>query len=193
MVQASSESDRDEAERALASTLKRNESAGVKGILEAYQTQTTPEIRASLLQTLGDVGDREGLGVLLKALGDEKAEVRRASILALSAWPDSSPAAELLAFAIGPGGDSQQILALRGFIKLITVPSERPAALSVRMLKGAMSVAKQPEEKKSILGALPQFACEEALALASSLTGDSTVSKEADTAVRRIKNALEEK
>jgi HEAT repeat protein len=193
LVQAKSETDRDEAERALASTLKRNENMGVKGILEAYQNQTNPEIRASLLQVLGDVGDQGGLGALHKALGDENAEVRRAAILALSVWPDSSPASELLAFAKGPGGDSQQILALRGFIKLVTLPSERPVVLSVRLLKEAMVIAKQPEEKKAVLGALPQYACDEGLALASSYINDAAAAKEADTAVRRINNALDRK
>jgi HEAT repeat protein len=189
LVTAKSSSDRDEAERALALTLKRNENAGIGGVLNAYRATSESEVRASLLQTLGDVG-QDGMSTLKAALKDSNADVARAAIRALSSWPDAAPADDLLGVAKDSANDTHQILALRGYIKLITLPSSRSAVLTVAMLKEAMSAAKQPEEKKAILGALPQFSCPEALKLAEAAVENAAVAQEAKIAVERIKNSL---
>jgi HEAT repeat protein len=191
LVNAKSESDRDEVERALTATIKRGENAGASEVLKAYQSASQEEVKASLLQTMGDVGDSQYLTVLKRSLGDTNPQVRRAAILALSIWQDASPADELLGVAINSQEESHKVLALRGYIKLITLPSNRSAAASVALLKDALTVAKGANEKKTVLGALPQYACPEALALAQSVLKDNILAKEAEIAVKRIQEAPE--
>jgi hypothetical protein len=62
---------------------------------------------------------------------------------------------------------------------------------AVRSLKEALALSSRPEEKIMILGALPQFACKDALKLAESLLQEDNVKAEAELAVDKIKKRLE--
>ncbi len=190
LINAKSDSDRDELERTLAATIKRGENAGGAEVLKAFQSNSQEEAKASLLQTMGDVGDPQYLSALKRSLNDSNAGVRRAAILALSVWPDASPADDLLGVAKKSTEDTHQVLALRGYIKLVALPSNRSEAATVALLKDALKISKQAPEKKAVLGALPEFACPEAMELAKSALQDNAVANEADIAVKRIQNAL---
>jgi hypothetical protein len=61
----------------------------------------------------------------------------------------------------------------------------------VASLKTALNLASRPEEIKLVLGALPDFACPEALALAESLQNTEGVQEEAQSAVTAIKEKLD--
>ena len=61
----------------------------------------------------------------------------------------------------------------------------------MRTLKTALDLASRPDEKKLVLGALPDFACPEALALAESLLTVEGVREEAQAAVTKIKEVLQ--
>ncbi len=191
LLNAKSDSDRDEMERTLAATIKRGENAGGAEVLKAFQSAPTEESKASMLQTMGDVGDPQYLPALKRSLSDSNAGVRRAAILALSVWPDASPADDLLGVAKKSTEDTHQVLALRGYIKLVVLPSNRSEAATVALLKDAMKIAKQATEKKAVLGALPEFVCPEAMELAKSALKEGAVASEADIAVKRIQSALE--
>jgi hypothetical protein len=82
------------------------------------------------------------------------------------------------------------VLALRGFIRLTSLPSDRTPDESTRLLADALSLAKQANEKKLVLGALPRYACPAALKLAEGLTGDADVAAEAKAAATRLAQAL---
>ena len=58
-------------------------------------------------------------------------------------------------------------------------------------LKEALTLARRHEEKKIILGTLPQFSCKDALKLAESLLQEEGVKAEARLAVDQIKEKLE--
>jgi hypothetical protein len=103
------------------------------------------------------------------------------------------PAEELLATAREESSPTHQILALRGYIKLVSLPEKRPEPETIRRLNEAMNLAKRPEEKRMILAALPQFPCPEAVQLAESAGGDNALSNEAKLAVTRVKEALARK
>ena len=117
----------------------------------------------------------------------------RSAILALAEWPSSQPADELLIISREDSTPTYQILALRGYIKLVSLPGTRTEAETIKLLDEAMSLAKRPEEKRMILAALPQFPCPEALRLAESAASDNVLSKEAKLAATRVKEALARK
>jgi hypothetical protein len=60
-------------------------------------------------------------------------------------------------------------------------------------LKKALKISTRPEEKKLILGELPNFPCNESLSLAESLLSDEDVKEEAKIVVEQIKDKLNEK
>ena len=60
----------------------------------------------------------------------------------------------------------------------------------MKLLADAMSLARQPEEKRAVLALLPRYPVEESLALASASLNDSQVGAEAKSAVARLERTL---
>ena len=159
-------------------------------MLRAYDSASAGEVRASILQVLGQVGRSDGLPLLRSTLESPQAELKRAAILALTDWPDASPAGDLLKLAQSESSAALQVLALRGFIQLATAPSQRSPQEVATMLGQAMAAAKRPDEKKSVLATLPRFACKESLALAEAALADPAVAAEAKMAVERLRRSV---
>ena len=101
-----------------------------------------------------------------------------------------APLADLLPIAKSGSSPALQILALRGYLKLLALPSQRPDTDSARLLGEAMRLASQPAEKITVLSLLQAFPCKESLQLAEASVGDEAVATEAKAAVDRINRAL---
>jgi hypothetical protein len=83
------------------------------------------------------------------------------------------------------------VLALRGALQLIRLPAAgRPVGETVRLLAAAMGLAKQADEKRTVLGLLQRYPSKEALDLATAYVNDSEVSAEAKAAVTRLERAV---
>jgi hypothetical protein len=190
MLAAQGASERREAGRTLAVVLKKTERPPLSGVIAAYRAADAVPMRALLLEVMGQVASEEALPVLRSGLQEGEREVSRAAILALSDWPTAAPMADLLAVARRDANTASQVLALRGYIKLISAPSDRPVSESARLLNEAMGLAKQPEEKKSVLALLPSYACQEAMQIAEAALNDAAVANEAKAAMERIGRAL---
>jgi len=190
LIKAQYKSERKAAEKTIVSILKKTENAGLGQVLAAATKITEVKVRCSLLGILGKIGDARALPELRKALADSNGDVKRAAILALSEWPDSALAAELLSVAKADAVVVRQVLALQGYIKLVSLPTKRSASQTVKLLQDGMAVAKRPEEKKAILAVLPRFSCTEALKMAQNYETDSALTAEAKLAVEKIKKAL---
>jgi len=183
--------DRVEAAKSLGTVVRRSDPSGVQDVLAAYTPSAAPEARAALLQVLGRSGSPQALTVLRDALRDQDPAAKRAAILALTEWPDAAPVQDLLAASRAAANPAQQVLAVRGAIQLVGIPAPaRPPRESVKMLSEAMALARQPEEKRSILALLPRYPVPEALDLARTLTTDSDVSAEAKVAVARLERTV---
>jgi HEAT repeat protein len=188
---ANTAADRVELERTLASTLKRYEEPGVGPVVDAFRSARDSQLRASLLLVLGSVGNPAGLKTLKEALKEKEPDVARAAILGLTEWPSAEPMPDLLQTARQTSNPSHQVLAVRGYIKLASLSSRRPAKETVALLAEALPLARQPEEKKAILGLLPRYSCPEALDLASTLADEEAVAEEARQAMERIRISLD--
>jgi hypothetical protein len=136
-LNAGSESDRRDAERALSSAVRRSPPSVSSDVAGAYKSASNTAVRASLLQVMGQAGTKEVMPVVLAALGDSNPELVRAAILALTEWPDEQPLRELLAFAGKTATPAHQVLSLRGALKLMELPTNRSNAESVTLLSAA--------------------------------------------------------
>ncbi len=191
LLETEGAADRREAGRTLAGVLKRSANPSVDGLIAAYGSATAPGVKASLLEVMGQIASPQSLPTVVSALKESDREVNRAALLALTDWPTPAPMPELLAVAKSADANpTSQVLALRGYIKLATIPNARPNPETARFLAEAMSLAKQPEEKRAILAALPGCPSQEALALAEASLSDPAVGKEAKAASDRIRRAL---
>jgi HEAT repeat protein/type 1 glutamine amidotransferase len=193
LLAAPSQADRRELERVLAAALRRSPPARTSEVVAAYEKAPSPEIRLSLLQAMGQAGAKEALPVLKAATRDANPELGRAAILGLSEWPDDAPMRDLLSLAGETSNPAHQILALRGFLALLGQPSAYPPAEAVAMLGTAMKLARQPPEKKAVLGLLPRYPTPDALAIAQAALADPDVAEEAKMAAQRITRALQPK
>jgi HEAT repeat protein len=190
LLKAEDESGRRDAGRALASALKRSGRPQIGGTVAAYQSAENVAVRAALLEVMGQVSADETLPVLRSSLRDSQPEIARAAILALSEWHTPAPLADLLDLARRSPNPAHQVLALRGYVKLIAAPANRSMAETVNLLAEAMRLARQPEEKRAILSSLSNYATRESLRIADEAAADSAVAREAKAAAARIRLSL---
>jgi HEAT repeat protein len=183
--------DRTEAVHSLAAVLRRSDPSRIEPVRTAYSSASDMETRTALMQVMGQSGNAQALPILRIALKDPSADVRRAAILALSGWPDTTPLPDLFETARAASDPAQQALAFRGAVQLIGLPSPaRPQRDTAKLLVEAMSLAKQADEKRLVLAMLPKYPVRESLDLATSLANDSEVGAEAKAAVSRLERTV---
>jgi HEAT repeat protein len=190
LLQTTNENERREFERTVASALRRSPDAQINDVISAYGTAAVPGLRISLLNVLSTVGNSAALGAVRQALQDPNAEIQRAALNALAAWPTPEPMDDLLALTRSAGDPARQILALRGYIKLIQLPSSRTPAATARLLKTAMAAATRADEKRSVLAIAQRLVCPESLELAQASVKDPQVAAEAQLAVTTLERGL---
>jgi len=187
--EAKTGSERTDIEAALVATLKRYDMAGIQNVTSAVGATNNVDTKASLLIVTGRAGDPSGLSLLRAALKDDEPAIQRAAILGLTEWPTPEPLPDLLNTAKTSAVRSHQILALRGYFRLVGLRSQRSRAESVQLIEEGLKLAQQDDEKKAVLSMLPRFASPEALKLAESLK-EGPLAEEAQLAIERIKKSM---
>jgi HEAT repeat protein len=178
---------RREAAMTLASVIRRARKPAIGPVLTACQSAADKPIKLTLMDVMGQVSADEALPMLRASLKGPDPEIVRAAILALTAWQTPAPLPDLLAAAKSQSNATLQILALRGYIKVVGAPSERPADETVTLIKQVWPLAKLQAEKRSLLALLPLYPTPEALRLADAAVADPAVSREAKTAAETIR------
>jgi type 1 glutamine amidotransferase/HEAT repeat protein len=147
--------------------------------------------RCLLYRTLGNIGDDSSLALLRAALKAGNPDIEDAAVRALAEWPKATPREDCLAIARTSTNLTHQVLALRGYVRMVSLEKYQSPQTAVQSLKTALDMATRPDEIKLVLGALEDFASPEALALAESLLTTEGVQAEAQAAVDKIKGKLE--
>jgi len=189
LLSAKSAGDRLALERALVSTIGRADAVDATALLKGL-AQANNETKANLMAVLPVIGTDEALAAVRTLLKSQDVTLRKNAIRILSKWPNGTPLEDLLDVATNESDPVQQILALRGYIQLLSVPANRSAVKTIECLTQALVVAKRTDEKQLILAALSKYPCDEALALARRLQQDPALSREADMAITKLKQLL---
>lgn len=189
LTKTTSETERREIERTTSSAIRRSPQLSADAVLAAYQKATDSGARISLLTVMSSAGIPAALPVVRRALEESDQELRRAALNALSNWPTPEPLDDLLALTKSDD-EARRVLALRGYIKLIQVPSSRTPAETAQLLQTAFSAATQPAEKRTVLSIAQKLVCPESLELARAALKDSAVQAEAQLAVSTLERAL---
>jgi hypothetical protein len=192
LIKAKSSSDRTEAVKTIAAVAHRIEDGNSQAasVLAALPSVKETVARCSLLDVLGRIGDNNALPVLIAALKDENVEIQTAAIRALADWPTPEPLDELMKIAADSGNKVHRILALRGFVRLLGLASDRPADKTIEMYRKAMILAPDAVEKKKVLSGLADTKSLAALQMAAGYLGDETLSVEAGAAVINIAGGI---
>jgi type 1 glutamine amidotransferase/HEAT repeat protein len=144
------------------------------------------DAKCALLGVLGGIGDINGLKHLREGLVDENTKVQTAAIKAVSDWPDCEPASDLLRAAEWAKETTNQILALRGFVRLTSLPKGPSTKQMLPMYKRAMALAQDANQKKIVLSGLANIKSFEALSIAGSFLDEAGLQAEAQAAVVKI-------
>ena len=192
LINAKSSTDRTEAQKTIAAVAhriadKNRQAASVLAVLPSVKETVA---QCSLLNVLGRIGDNSALPVLTAALKDENVDIQTAAIRALADWPTPEPVAELLKVAESSGNKVHRILALRGFVRLLGLASDRPAGETIEMYRKAMSLAPDAGEKKKVLSGLANTKSLAAMQMAAGYLEDETLSVEAGAAVINIAGGI---
>jgi len=192
LINAKSSTDRTEAVKTIATIAHRIEDKNrqAASVLAALPSVIETAARCSLLDVLGRIGDNSALPVLTAVLNDENVEVQTAAIRALADWPTSEPVEDMLKVAEGSDNKVHRILALRGFVHLLGLASDRPEGETIEMYKKAMSLAPNAVEKKKVLSGLAGTQSLAAMQMAAGYLDDEALSVEAGAAVVNIAGGI---
>lgn len=189
LLSAKSEADRVAIERAMIAVVARLEKPDASAVI-AGLGKADDAVKPRFLAVLPHLGGEKAIQAVRGELDSKDTEAARSAIRALGDWPDPMPLQDLLNIARSDGDATKQVLALRGYIKLIALPANRSAAETVKLLADAMSAAKQSQEKKTVLAVLTKYPCDQALNLAEDSQKDPDLAAEAELASKKIREAL---
>ena len=107
--------------------------------------------RCLLIPVIGRIGGKEALEAVHAALASGNPVIHEAGVRGLCNWPDAGAAAELWQLADNADNAAHRIWALRGYIRVVTLPSDRSPQESLIMLKRAMRMATRNKERNLVL------------------------------------------
>ena len=102
------------------------------------------------LPLLGRLGGTRVLEMIDSSLANRNPEVKAAAVRALCNWPSAEVADRLWTIANGDDKEFRR-WALRAYVRVVTLKSDRPAAQTLLMLQNAMKLAKSPEDQQWVL------------------------------------------
>lgn len=155
-------------------------------VLALLDRANDPTVRGAVLRVLGRLGSDKALPILLEETRSSDPGLRTEAVRALADWPSPAPMQDLWQVVTVTPDLTRHVLALRGYIQMVVMPSDVPAAQKAERLGQAMAAARRTDEKRLVLSVLPQCACVEALALAESALADPALKAEAGTALAGI-------
>jgi HEAT repeat protein len=145
-------SHRDEVEKTiLLVTQKLPEGADRSALVRAALKDSDRSQVPTYLPLLGRLGGKSSLQLIQSALGNEDPLVREAAVRALCNWPTADVAPQLWEIAGGDVNDKYRRWALRAYIRVTTLASDRSDAETLAMLKNAMQLAQRVEDQQLIL------------------------------------------
>ncbi|MFH1747650.1 MAG: HEAT repeat domain-containing protein [Planctomycetota bacterium] len=151
---------------------------------------TAGAARVALIRVLGRIQGSAALVAIRAAVRDTDEQVVDAAVRALADWREPVVLEDLLSIAGGDGSQVHQVLALRGYVRLLRVPEQRPTSETLALLQGAMKLAERPEEQRLVLGALGELPEPEALHMALAYLDDPELKNEAAVAAVAVARAL---
>jgi len=187
MLKSQGDSERREAERTV-ETVADTFPKGLRAmpILDKLAWADDVDAACTLLRILGRTGGDGGLEMLRGTLGEDDPEIVDAAVRGLAEWPDDEPMDDLLQIVKTSDNKTHKVLALRGYIRMIGLDSERTDREAIEMYRLAMSNADDTDAKKTVLSCLATVNSLEALNFAAEYLRDDALGREAAASTIRI-------
>jgi HEAT repeat protein len=183
------ESEREQVGRTMSAIGERlsDKAALCEPVLQAL-TKADEPAKICLLTVLTSLGGERALQAVRASLAGS-GEVRKTAVRALADWPDAGPMADLLEVAKSDPDKSSQILALRGYIRMIGLRGSQ-ATTKLQAYSQAMDLAGRPDEKRLVLAGLADVPGVDALRMAEAYLDNAELKREAFLAYEKIAESL---
>ena len=143
-----------------------------------------------LLAALRVLSTDGALEAVRERLQSAKRSTAMAALGALAQWKNAAPIDDLRAVVKSKSPKPMRTLALEGYVRLLYLPSERPAMETARYLDSAVGFTSTPDLKRRIVARLAQFPCKESLEFAEKYARDDELAETAKKAAESIRGAL---
>ena len=147
---------RDFVERAIAFICEKNPKAPDRatillGFVDTHPDKDQAAFQAAVLPLLGRLGTDAVYAKIQPLLDSPRPEVSAAAVRALCNWPTAEHEAALWELAANSDSKAYRSQALRAYIRVVTLPSDRPEAETLAMLQKAMKLADSNDNKNLAL------------------------------------------
>ena len=177
-----------EAEKAIVAIARRSGKTkeSTKLILRKLETAEDIQVRCSLLQVLGDMGDNAALEGLRSGLRDDDPAVREVAVRSLANWPGTEPLDDLLEVSEKSGDHLHRTLALRGYIDMVDKTARYSSDEKIKMYLFAMELSEQIAEQKKVLAAAAKIPTWNAFQMVETHLSNPSLKEEAAMAACKI-------
>ena len=179
------------AERAVVTVARNVADAGrrTEALMAGY-LKATGGAKASLLRILGKFGGPKALEAARAALKSSDPALRDAALRALADWPDPSPADDLFEIAKTATSPVQRVIALRGCVRMLAMPSTTPIGEILARYDQLMKLTNRPEDKKLIVASMAELRHPAVLKALEPYTRDPALAAEAKAAIKKVIEAM---
>jgi HEAT repeat protein len=158
-------------------------------VIAACEGASVPA-KASLMRILGRLRGQKALARVRAAAKSDQEPVQDAAVRALATWDDPVVADDLIAIAKNSPSQVHRVLALRGFVKVVSLVRDRSPDQMLELYEQAMAAARRPEDKKRVLSGLANVSNLAALRMVERYRTDPALQGEAVAATVRIARAI---
>ncbi len=189
---ATTNPDRKRLERALVAVANKfpNNASPSDKILTELNAMENISAKSSLIKVLGIIGEEHTLPVLQKLLTDKNEDLQTAAIYALSDWPTPATLKDLVDVARSSRNEVHQILALRGYIRLLGLASNRTMDETINNYLLAMKLAQNVQEKRMVLSGLSELRSIRSLEAIVEHLDDNSLRPEAEVAALKLSRPI---
>ncbi|MBN2377597.1 MAG: HEAT repeat domain-containing protein [Sedimentisphaerales bacterium] len=189
LLQSKSNTDSSNIERAISAIISRTKEPDAQPVIDVLK-KADDQVKPYLLSILAKIGGQNALEAVKAQIDSDNADVKKGAVRALANWPDSTPLHDLFAVAKQDQDAACRILALQGYIKLVSLPANRPVGDTIDLLAKGARIAERADEKRAILSLLPGYPCEKSLKLATEISTDQALAEEAQLALKKVNESI---
>jgi len=153
-------------------------------ILETLE-ETTDTKRIDLLRPLAKIGGKNALQTVIEETKTEDPIIQDAAVSTLAEWPDISAVEELFNIYSTTKKQEHRLFAIQGYVRLV-IESELTPEKRLSILKEALDIAAEAEEKNHILKGLGSVKILNSLRLVAAYLGDQDLQAQAAITVAEI-------
>jgi len=147
--------------------------------------KTTGAKRADLLKPLARIGGKNALQTVVTETQNEDPVIQDAAVFTLAKWLDISAADELISIYRSTEKRKHIHLAIKGYVRLVKEMELAPED-KLRMLKEALNIAAETEEKNFVLSGLASVKTLDSLKIVAAYLDDQDLKSRAASIAARI-------